>query len=335
MKKGKFSLPHPGHLEGLKEILRYRVYEIYMGGSPEFIGTGRGNVGITPSIEDVREQVRLIHRKGVKLNIAINSSCLRGWHLTQEGYRSYMWYLSALEEAGVDALTVADPYLVELAKREFKMKVTVSCIAFVNTPEKARFFEKLGADAIAIDPNINRDFETLEGIRASVDCDLKVLVNEGCLYQCPFRYAHFNLISHVHGPEPRAKPLYDYYSNKCLALRVRDPELIIKSPWIRPEDLEAYEEIGIDIFKLCGRTQTAGWLKNVISAYLNRSYEGNLMDLLDAPREIKNLFYIPNKELDGALDRWKVCKKVCKECGYCHELTERVINKASTIPTMI
>ncbi|MCW7077161.1 MAG: U32 family peptidase [Candidatus Syntropharchaeales archaeon] len=331
MTKVKFSLPHPGHIEGLKEILKYKPYEIYMGGSPEFIGTGRGNVGVTPSVEDVRDQIKIIHKKSVKLNIAINSSCLRGWHLTQEGYNTYHWYLSALEDAGVDALTVADPYLVELAKQEFRMKVTVSCIAFVNTPEKAIFFEELGADAIAIDPNINRDFEVLEGIRASVGCDLKVLVNEGCLYQCPFRYAHFNMISHVHGPEPRAHPLYDYYSNKCLALRVRNPELLIKSPWIRPEDIEAYEKIGIDIFKLCGRTQTAGWLNNAISAYINRSYDGNLMDLLDAPREIKNLFYIQNRELEGALDRWKVCNKICKECEFCRRLTERVVNTSMVV----
>ena len=49
------------------------------------------------------------------------------------------------------------------------------------------------------------------------------------------------------------------------------------------------------------------------------------MDLLDCPKDLKDLFYIPNKSLDGVLEQqWKSCRKVCNKCGYCKTLTKRI-----------
>jgi hypothetical protein len=89
---------------------------------------------------------------------------------------------------------------------------------------------------------VNRHFDVLEAIRDAVDCELKLLVNEGCLYRCPFRYAHFNFFSHVNGPPPRPNVQDDYYYHKCLTMRINDPSQILKSPFIRPEDLKEYAQ---------------------------------------------------------------------------------------------
>jgi len=62
------------------------------------------------------------------------------------------------------------------------------------------FFQEIGADAITLDTNINRDFDILSGIKEVSDCEQRLLVNEACLYKCPFRYSHFNLFSHMTGP---------------------------------------------------------------------------------------------------------------------------------------
>jgi len=39
------------------------------------------------------------------------------------------------------------------------------------------------AKSIVIDSNVNRHFDVLHAIRIC-DCELKLLVNEGCLYRC-------------------------------------------------------------------------------------------------------------------------------------------------------
>lgn len=322
----RFFVPYPGHLEGLRELLsrarKGSIYSVFMAGSPDYIGTGRSNLG-SPQLEDVEEQTRYAHSRGVKMEIVLNSSCMGGRQLTPEGYRLNRWYLERLADVGVDSVVVADPYLVEMA-RDLDFKVVVSVLAFVDSPQKAVFFEELGADSIVIDSNVNRHFDVLTAIRDSVDCELKILVNEGCLYRCPFRYAHFNFFSHAFGPQPRPNVLDDYYYYKCLSLRVNHPELILKSPWIRPEDLKEYLAI-TDVFKIGGRTHFINWTLNCLNAYHQESYQGNLMDLLDCPKDLRELFYIPNKELDGVLNKqWKTCPKHCKKCGYCQELAEQV-----------
>ncbi|HEC56267.1 MAG TPA: U32 family peptidase [Candidatus Syntrophoarchaeum butanivorans] len=318
----KFSLPHPGHIEALREICKREVWEVYREGLPEYIGTGRVALGIAQNFDDIQEQASLAHRYGVRFNIVLNSPCLAGRHLTKEGERLYHGYFAVLEDAGVDGITVAEPWLVELCDREFDMDVTVSCLAFVDTPERARFFEEIGADTIAIDPNINRNFRVLEAIRDATSCRLKILLNQGCLIGCPLRYSQFNLISHTNGPEQvRAR---EYYHHKCTTMRIHDPELMIKSDWIRPEDLGEYEAVGIDIFKLCGRMHPISWILECLDAYSARRYDGSIFDIIDFYREIKHAFYLSNRELDGAIEVWKRCDGMCERCGFCKELSERI-----------
>ncbi len=331
-------VPHPGHFSALKEIIGYKeakglkeVEEVYMAGSPEVMGSGRATL-YAALIEEIKEQTAYAHQHHVKMNVVMNASCMGGYHLTFEGYKMFEWYFEELNKAGVDGVTVAEPYLIELS-RDFPMETVVSCVAHVDSPQRAEFFEDLGADAITVDTNINRNFEVLEAIMRAVNCDIRVIVNEGCLYKCPFRYSHFNLFSHITTPRSsfmgaQNQPLNtfgDYYFDKCISIRVRDPSQIIRSPWIRPEDMKEYEEIGIENFKIAGRANAVNWILNCMNAYSLGSFKGNLLELLDCPSELRYTFHVDNELLEGCIKQWKGCKKICDECRYCDELTSKVL----------
>ncbi len=325
-------VPHPGHFPALKEIVGAKeayglseVEEVYMGGSPEVMGSGRG-VLHAPLLDEIREQTEYAHQHRLKMNIALNSPCSGGHHLTFEGYKIFEWYFDALNNAGVDGVIVAEPYLVELL-RDYPMKTIVSCLAYVDAPQRARFFEELGADVITVDTNINRHFDLLEAMVKEVNCEIKVIVNEGCLYRCPFRYSHYNLASHLSSLDQPKSPLFapDFYFDKCINIRLRDPAQLIKSAWIRPEDMSEYESIGINSFKLSGRTKAVNWIINCMLVYSRRSYDGNLLELLDCPQMLRYMFYIDNRQLDGCIAQWKSCSKHCHECGYCDDLTGEVL----------
>jgi len=157
---------------------------------------------------------------------------------------------------------------------------------------------------------------------------VRVIVNEGCLYKCPFRFSHYNLASHLSSLYQPRTPLFapDFYFDKCIAIRLRDPTQIIKSAWIRPEDLKAYEAIGIKDFKLSGRTKTVNWIIDCMRVYSKRSFTGNVLDILDCPQMLRYLFYIENEKLERSIDQWQVCKKVCTDCGYCDKLTKEALS---------
>ncbi|MCK4475322.1 MAG: U32 family peptidase [Methanophagales archaeon] len=331
-------VPHPGHFSALKEIIGCKeaeslkeVDEVYMAGSPEVVGSGRATL-YTPLIEDIKKQTAYAHQHSVKMNIVMNPSCFGGYHLTFEGYKMFEWYFGELNKADVDGVTVAEPYLVELLK-DFPMETVISCVAHVDSPQRAEFFEDLGADTITVDTNINRNFEVLEAIMRAVNCDIRVIVNEACLFKCPFRYSHFNLFSHITTPrssfrDARTQPLNtfgDYYFDKCISIRVRDPSQIIRSPWIRPEDMTEYEAIGIEDFKISGRANAVNWIINCMVAYSRRAFKGNLLELLDCPSELRYTFHVDNELLEGSIKQWKGCKKICDECRYCDELTSKVL----------
>jgi collagenase-like PrtC family protease len=326
------KIPHPGHFQALKEIIEAKeaggfdeVDEVFMGGSPDVMGSGRG-VLHAPLLDEIREQTEYAHQHGIKMNLTMNSTCTGGHHLSFEGYKMFSWYFGELNKAGVDAVTVAEPYLVELL-RDFPMQTVVSCLSYVESPQRARFFEELGADMITVDTNINRHFDLLAGIVKAVDCGVRVIVNEGCMYRCPFRYSHYNLASHLSSLNQPRTPLFapDYYFDRCISIRLRDPTQIIKSGWIRPEDLKAYEAIGITDFKLSGRTKLVNWIINCMRYYSQRSFEGNVLDFLDCPQMLRDLCYIPNEKFEGSIEQWKHCKKVCNDCGYCDKLAKEAL----------
>lgn len=328
----RLIIPHPGHFSALKELIEVKeaegldeVDEVFMGGSPDVMGSGRG-VLHAPLLDEIREQTEYAHKHGIKMNITMNSTCTGGHHLSFEGYKMFSWYFGELNKAGVDAVTVAEPYLVELL-RDYPIQTVVSVLSYVESPQRAKFFDELGADMITLDTNINRHFDVLEGIVKSVDCDVRVIANEGCMYRCPFRYSHYNLASHLSSLYQPRTPLFapDYYYDKCIAIRLRDPSQIVKSAWIRPEDLKHYEAIGITDFKLSGRTKLVNWIIDCMRYYSKRSFEGNLLDLLDCPQILRDLYYISNESFEGSIEQWKSCKKVCNECGYCAKLTKEAL----------
>jgi hypothetical protein len=55
---------------------------------------------------------------------------------------------------------------------------------------------------------------------------------------------------------------------------------ILKSAFIRPEDIHYYEEAGVDNIKLVERSMTTDALARIVKAYTVRSYDGNMMDLI-------------------------------------------------------
>jgi collagenase-like PrtC family protease len=324
------------------EVQIYGVLPTSMVGSG-----GRGADNIHMLENQAEEYIDQAHSAGLKFDYILNAPSMGNMEWDENTHRELLEQIKWIASIGVDSVTVSIPYLIELIKRQFpQLDVRVSTIAHVNSVARAKLFESLGADSITLDINVNRDFNLLKALRSAVNCELTVLLNNLCLYQCPYEYYHHDTLGHA---SQSNNPLHGYYEDYCVLHctldRLRDISQNIKCRWVRPEDIHAYEEIGIDMFKTSGRSMPTERILSAAIAYSSRHYQGNLYDIMNVitpkiefsnstlPGVQNNLIepppglYIDNQALEGFIDffRKQNCLSGCSHCDYCQRIANKVI----------
>ena len=290
----------------------YPVKEIYGKFPSDLVGGGRPSYMGTPlSRRELAEYISTAHDHGIAFNYLLNSSCLGNREWSSRWQRNLMRLLDRLTEMGVRRLTISTPYLLELVKeRRPDFRVKVGIYAQIDTPARARFWEDLGADALTLESlTINRNFPRLRAIHRAVSIPLQLIANHICMPNCPLQSYHQN--GFAHASDGSGGVFLDYCLFNCTRRRLDDPSLFIRSPWIRPEDLEAYESIGYSRIKLTERGIPSEELLKRVRAYSNRRFDGNLAEILlpygfPAPVEKSPLWFLKYFLRPGAIWPWKL-----------------------------
>lgn len=344
----EFSVPYNNDPETLPEVFRMkeqngnRIREIYLSGPQEHSGSGR----IAPEMDfsEFTHIVDSIHREGIRVNLLLNSVCEGSDWYSPAALSSTMDYLKqAHENHGVEAVTIANPLYIREVRRRFpSIEICASVLGDIDCVQKAVIFKKAGADAITPDVDINRNLTLLKKIKDRTGLEIKLMVNEGCLFQCAFRKFHFNYISHKSrkpGAGKGVKSEDNVFSLNCIQLSKTDPSQILKSGWIRPEDARRYGEI-TGYFKIVGRTSSKSMLLRAVSAYLNENWNGDLLELMAGNLYsvgMSHLMHLDNRSLDeiGFFDKVCSCDKECSECEYCSALVDTLIKRGVFTPSKI
>ena len=364
--KLRLSIPHNWQKDLFEGIDLSRVGEFYGKLEEDIVGGGRASNISTPVTRGlVKREIRKIHSKGIKFNYLLNSSCLDNQELSVSLQKKLLKLLDWLKDSGVDSVTVTLPFILEFIKANYHdFKINVSTMAHVDTPDKAKFWEDSGAAKITLSEiTVNRNFSLIEKIRKSVRCELQLIANNGCLFNCPFTFSHGLLCSHASQTGHVLSGFaIDFYRIMCTSLRIKDPANFIRADWIRPEDLSFYEDLGINSIKIVNRGMSTQAIKRIVDAYTIESYEGNLLDLLPGPSKnisikkmnpirlmryffrpqlfnifelnsIRSIFndgfiYVDNRTLNGFLPSLqdKGCGiNACGNCNFCKETADRVV----------
>jgi len=348
----------------IKGLSGSNVSVIYGKLPSDVVGGGRPTFALPQiSIDQIKQHIELAHSQGIEFNYLLNAVCLDNLECTRVKNKQILDLLDLLKELEVDWVTVAIPYLIDLVKAHLPdVKVMVSTFANVDSIQKAQYYERLGVNAITLPEQVNRNFNFLTLLRKKVNLDFHLIVTNDCLLSCPFRHHHPLFQSHASQAEHISNGFaLDYCLLKCTYQKLKNPEAFIQSPWIRPEDTKYYEEIGINKFKITERMKGTQQLLNIVKAYQERSYVGNLAKLLnvrmdkgdflvpnfeynnnatfvdpDKMSEIYQLIFanniiIDNKKLDGFLEFF-IKNKVncletdCQECGYCSFIAKTAVS---------
>ena len=241
---------------------------------------------------------------------------------------------------GIKGIVLSDMYLLRALDRTGHeiipgLEAVPGINAMLDSPEKIfSFFDVLDLcrfkppARIVPDRALNRTPEDLAALSKTVKdfnpaIRIELLANEGCMYQCPFKPSHDAHISLSNTGLVKETTFQMNQTLGCQAYFNLRPHAFLKSPFIRPEDMSHYQGIA-DGIKLCGRTRGVKFLKRCIRAYLDGSFDGNLLDLMDTPEVLARQYHIDNPRLGNRFfTPLTACTKVCKPCRICAELFNR------------
>ena len=327
----KFSIPYNDDPHVLEEIFKLKslggnvIREVYLAGPQIYSGSGR----ITDKIDSNQFLgiVDRIHSQGIRVNLVLNSTCEGTSWYSQEVLKTKLDYLEqAHKEHGLETVTVANPiFLKQIRQRLPNIEICASVLGDIDCVQRAVLYTKAGANVITTDVNINRDLETLREIKEATGTELKLMVNEGCLYKCPFRKFHFNYVSHKSMELGEIEGQCFFYN--CLPVIREDNSQLLKSGWIRPEDLSKYNDIS-NYFKIVGRSCASAMVIRSTKAYMLQSWDGDILDLMSGPINLFAVGYggnLNNKDLETShfFEKITSCNRRCSHCDYCSALVKK------------
>ena len=261
-----------------------RIIELYGSFATSVAGTARLPHQL-PQITrlDFENHIKYARSKGIEFNYAMNAPDVGNLFRNKNWRDSMTDFLKYLADVGVFRLTIADPFLIEMVREQFPdMGIIVSVIAGVNTVAAAQRYDHMGVERIVADMyTVNRNFQTLKEMVDNTSCQIELIVNSTCLDHCPKRHDHYKFLGQASRQDTDLGVQYNLQSfwAYCTMQKLVNPIELLKSPFVRPEDVNAYEKIGINCFKLVGRTAPTSFLTLVAKAYMENRYDGNLLDL--------------------------------------------------------
>lgn len=262
-------------------------------------GGGRSSM-ILPdlSLEELGAHIKLAHSKKLRFNYLMNPYCLGNREVFPDTHREILAFIDNIVDLEADGVTVNSPFLCSLIKnRHPSLEVTIGLYSSIFTPKQVVEWKDLGADVLTLGHALNRDFPLLEAmmrVAKDIGIGLRLIANNICLRDCAYKTFHGTELSHSsQANEKGAEFVVDYCVIQCTAHKLMNPERLIASEWIRPEDVTHYEElcdkVGYDrlSIKLLDRIKTTQFIARVVKAYAERSYSGNLLDIMSFPGEQK------------------------------------------------
>lgn len=267
-----------------------------------------------------------------------------GQYFDRSHLRTVVKILTDLQDAGfLDGIVYADAYFLQAlsnagGERLSRVEAVPSVNCMLDTFDKIlSVLDFIGGTnfktpgTLILDRSLNRRMGALAEVSAKCrekfpEIKLELLANEGCLFQCPFKAGHDCLIS----VSNMGKAVNTFEVNQelgCMQYIAGHPSQVLKSPFIRPEDVGAYEEY-VDVLKICGRTLGSAFLARTIDAYLRRTYPGNLFGFLDAMGWMAAHRCISNEKLPpGFQQQLSTCSKDCTSCLYCEQIMDHFCEK--------
>jgi len=269
---------------------------------------------------------------GLRLDLLFNANCYGGEAVSQHLQNQVISILDYLGElvGGVETVTTTSPAIAWVLKREFpQVEVRASVNMRIGTVRGMEYLAHL-FDGYYVQRDNQRNLDYVRELKQWADGAgkrLYLLANSGCLAHCSGQTFHDNLVAHEAQIDESLK-MDGFRPHTCWNY-LADPAhwpAVLKSTWIRPEDLHHYESL-FPLVKLATRMHACP--DGVLNAYARRQWRGNLLDLFEpgygpafAPNIIDNQTFP-----EDWFATTSTCDRQCHRCGYCQRVLGMVLKQ--------
>jgi len=330
----KFSIGYNYDLKIFDLLANYRnnIEALYFPMPQARMGSGR----VIPEPTSYPGQIPSIIKKCNDLNIS-SQLLLNATYEGCEGLTERFWahledYLKSLRDRGLTSVVVTNPiYISKIKKKITGLKIESSVNCFLRTVEHALYLRDLGADVLTIDRDINRNIPLIGKIKKTTGLKIRLMLNEGCLSNCPYRITHYNFLSA--GYKLKTDPIKDiFFDCFCMEIYRHDPRKIFRIPFVPPEALGHYRLLA-DYYKLSTRAFPTEQIKKCLTAYIKNRFSGNLLEILDCPG-LRCFDYVDSNELrkNHFFENMLHCSLKCEQCHYCRRLFSKAVLVNDSFP---
>ena len=216
---------------------------------------------------------------------------------------------------------------------ELDINIRLSVNNNIDSLEKLKIIvEDFYIKDIVLDRSLNRNLDELLKIyeyNKSLDfkLNLVLLVNEGCLPNCPYKKYCDQMISQYYNNTDEEVNILSLIHDQltCTNDFYNKPELNLKSPFISPIYIDFYKKYNFN-FKIAGRNKDRNILEKIILSYIQQVGDQSLQYFFSTftPNQFKKINFYELEEFNF-LENTKNCKLQCHSCDYCDKVYKELI----------
>ncbi|WP_195599543.1 peptidase U32 family protein [Longibaculum muris] len=260
IKKPELLAP-AGNLEKLKTAIMYGADAVFVGGKEFSLRSQASNF----SIEDIKEGVIFAKKYGAHIHVTCNII------LHQDNLKGIEEYLQTLDDIGVTAIIVADPYIMKIAKdMDLNLEVHVSTQLSTLNLKAIEFYQKMGMDRVVLGREVT--YEDLKSIMEYAPVDVEYFIHGAMCIHYSGRCMLSNYLSRRDanrgGCSQSCRWYYDLYDDGNLVNQEADMPFSMSSKDMSLIDhIGELIELGVDSFKIEGRMKSLHYIATVVSTY--------------------------------------------------------------------
>ncbi len=260
IKKPELLAP-AGNLEKLKTAIMYGADAVFVGGKEFSLRSQASNF----SLEDIKEAVEFAKGYGAHIHVTCNII------LHQDNLEGIEEYLKQLDDIGVTAIIVADPYIMKIAKNlNLNLEVHVSTQLSTLNLKAIEFYQSMGMDRVVLGREVT--YSDLKTIMSYAPVDVEYFIHGAMCIHYSGRCMLSNYLSRRDanrgGCSQSCRWYYDLYDHGQLVNQEGDMPFSMSS-----KDMSLIQhigeliELGVDSFKIEGRMKSLHYIATVVSTY--------------------------------------------------------------------